>query len=132
MREEPTRTNWTFVTNHARVLAAIARDPGVRLRDVAVVCQLTERAVQAIVADLEQAGYLTHVRDGRRNRYRITTHTTLRHPAEAGLSVAALLDMLAPSRPGPGDSGDGGRHATRHEQDGHRPPLSSESRHHAG
>ena len=101
MGEEPTRTNWTFVTNHARVLAAIARDPGIRLRDVAVVCQLTERAVQAIVADLEQAGYLTHVRTGRRNRYHISTDTTLRHPAEAGLSVATLLDMLAPSRPDP-------------------------------
>ena len=110
MGEEPTRTNWTFVTNHARVLAAIARDPGIRLRDVAVVCQLTERAVQAIVADLEQAAYLTHVRTGRRNRYHISTDTTLRHPAEAGLSVATLLDMLAPSRPGPGDSGS--RHGT--------------------
>ena len=115
VREDPTRTTWTFVTNHARVLATIARDPGIRLRDIAIVCELTERAVQAIVADLEQAGYLTHVRTGRRNRYHITTDTTLRHPAEAGLSVADLLDMLAPARPGSTSSGVSGAHPAGEE-----------------
>ncbi|MGW2539902.1 helix-turn-helix transcriptional regulator [Kitasatospora sp. NPDC001574] len=98
--EEPARTGWTFVTSHARVLAAIARNPGVRLRDVAVESQLTERAVQGIVTDLEQAGYLTRARVGRRNRYSITTGTCMRHPAEAGLSVAALLSLLAPAYDG--------------------------------
>lgn len=88
------RDAWTFLTNHARVLSVIARDPGVRLRDVAATCRLTERAVQAIVADLEAAGYLTRSREGRRNRYRITPHTLLRHPAEAGQTVAALLALL--------------------------------------
>ncbi|MFE2722082.1 helix-turn-helix transcriptional regulator [Kitasatospora sp. NPDC059327] len=106
--DEPARTGWTFVTNHARVLAAIARDPGVRLRDVAVEVQLTERAVQAIVTDLEQAGYLTRSRAGRRNRYRIASGTWLRHPAETGLSVAALLDLLAPAyRAAEGTTGEG-------------------------
>ncbi|MDH6118937.1 DNA-binding MarR family transcriptional regulator [Kitasatospora sp. GAS204A] len=85
---------WTFLTNHARVLSLIARDPGIRLRDVAAACQLTERAVQTIVADLEAEGYLTHSREGRRNRYQITPHTQLRHPAEAGRTVAALLQLL--------------------------------------
>lgn len=85
---------WTFLTNHARVLSLIARDPGIRLRDVAAACQLTERAVQTIVADLEADGYLTHSREGRRNRYQVTPHTQLRHPAEAGRTVAALLQLL--------------------------------------
>ena len=102
---ESGRTNWTFVTNHARVLAAVARDPGVRLRDVAVEVQLTERAVQAIVTDLEQAGYLVRSRTGRRNHYRIASDTWLRHPAEAELSVSALLDLLAPTRELPGPDG---------------------------
>ncbi|MEV6973158.1 helix-turn-helix domain-containing protein [Kitasatospora sp. NPDC093806] len=93
------RTSWTFVTNHARVLTAIDRDPGVRLRDVARVCRLTERAVQAIVADLERAGYLTHTRSGRRNHYSVVPDTPLRHPAEGGLRVAALLDVLARAHP---------------------------------
>ncbi|MEU1423658.1 helix-turn-helix domain-containing protein [Kitasatospora sp. NPDC005751] len=97
--EEPTaRTSWTFVTNHARVLAAIARDPGIRLRDIAVEVQLTERAVQAIVTDLDQGGYLTRDRAGRRTHYSIASGTLLRHPAEAGLSISALLDLLAPTR----------------------------------
>ncbi|MFJ2868051.1 helix-turn-helix transcriptional regulator [Kitasatospora sp. NPDC087314] len=100
--EKPTsvRTRWTFVTNHARVLTAIERDSGVRLRDVARVCRLTERAVQSIVADLEQAGYLTHTRSGRRNHYSVTSDTPLRHPADNGVRVAALLDVLARAHPG--------------------------------
>ncbi|MGW3819714.1 helix-turn-helix transcriptional regulator [Streptomyces sp. NPDC005046] len=87
-------TGWTFITNHARVLAAIADDPNVRIRDIAVHCRLTERAVQRIIADLEQAGYLSHTRDGRTNTYRIEPEKVLRHPAEAGLSVASLLSLL--------------------------------------
>ncbi|WP_406186955.1 helix-turn-helix transcriptional regulator [Streptomyces sp. NBC_01006] len=89
------RPSWTFLTNHARVLVAISRDPGVRLRDVAVTCGLTERTVQAIVADLETDGYLTRSRDGRRNRYEIAEGAMFRHPAEAGHEVAGLLSLLA-------------------------------------
>ncbi len=88
-------TGWTFLTNHARVLAAIADDRNVRIRDIAVRCRLTERAVQKIIADLEQAGYLSHTREGRSNTYRIDPTKILRHPAEAGLTVASLLSLLA-------------------------------------
>lgn len=85
---------WTFVTNHARVLAAIADDPNARIRDIAAHCRLTERAVQRIISDLEQDGYLSHTRDGRTNTYRIEAGKVLRHPAEAGLTVASLLSLL--------------------------------------
>lgn len=88
-------TGWTFLTNHARVLAAIAGDHTARVRDIAAYCRLTERAVQKIIADLEQAGYLSHRREGRGNAYRIEPSKVLRHPAEAGLTVAALLALLA-------------------------------------
>ncbi|MEU9252999.1 helix-turn-helix domain-containing protein [Streptomyces sp. NPDC048270] len=88
------RNNWTFLTNHARVLVTIARDPAVRLRDVAAVCGLTERTVQTIVTDLETDGYLRRVRDGRRNRYEISPGAVFRHPAEAGVQVAGLLALL--------------------------------------
>ncbi|MEU6775058.1 helix-turn-helix domain-containing protein [Streptomyces sp. NPDC046759] len=87
-------SGWTFITNHARVLAAIADNPNVRIRDIAAHCRLTERAVQRIIADLEQDGYLSHTRDGRTNTYRIEPDKVLRHPAEAGLSVASLLSLL--------------------------------------
>ncbi|MEU6394082.1 ArsR family transcriptional regulator [Streptomyces sp. NPDC046939] len=88
---------WTFITNHARVLATIADDQNARIRDIAAHCRLTERAVQKIIADLEASSFLSHTREGRGNVYRITPGKTLRHPveAEAGLTVASLLAMLA-------------------------------------
>ncbi|MET8978298.1 helix-turn-helix domain-containing protein [Streptomyces sp. NPDC004539] len=86
---------WTFLTNHARVLAAIADNRSARIRDIAARCRLTERAVQKIIADLEQDGYLSHTRRGRGNDYDIDPTKILRHPAEAGLTVASLLTVLA-------------------------------------
>ncbi len=87
-------TGWTFITNHARVLAVIADNHSVRIREIAAYCRLTERAVQKIIADLEEAGYLSHTREGRTNTYRIDPGKVLRHPAEAGLTVASLLSLL--------------------------------------
>ncbi|MFI9169851.1 helix-turn-helix transcriptional regulator [Streptomyces lincolnensis] len=85
---------WTFLTNHARVLAAIFEDHTMRVRDIAARCQLTERAVQKIISDLEEGGYLAHERQGRSNVYRIAPGTFLRHPADAGATVAELLSLL--------------------------------------
>ncbi|RAG80574.1 ArsR family transcriptional regulator [Streptacidiphilus pinicola] len=94
------RMGWTFLTNHARVLVQVARDPGVRVRDIAANCLLTERAVQRIISDLEQGGYLTHTRVGRANRYQVTATSPLRHPADAGPTVADLLNLLAAHQAG--------------------------------
>ncbi|MGW4561913.1 helix-turn-helix transcriptional regulator [Streptomyces sp. NPDC004561] len=85
---------WTFLTNHSRVLAAIAEDHTTRIRDIAARCRLTERAVQKIIADLEEGGYLTHVREGRSNVYHVAPDTPLRHPADAPATVAQLLAIL--------------------------------------
>ncbi|MEU9731782.1 winged helix-turn-helix domain-containing protein [Streptomyces sp. NPDC048002] len=85
---------WTFLTNHARVLAAVAEDDTTRIRDIAARCRLTERAVQRIIADLEEGGYLTHVRQGRSNLYRVSPGTVLRHPADGEATVAGLLALL--------------------------------------
>ena len=87
------RGTWTFLTNHARVLAHIARNPGARIRDIAAGCLLTERAVQKIIADLEDSGYLTHTRQGRTNHYRVILGTPLRHPADKG-TVDDFLALL--------------------------------------
>jgi hypothetical protein len=87
-------TGWTFLTNHARVLAAIADNRNARIRDIAAHCRLTERAVQKIILDLEQEGYLSHTRTGRSNTYQIEPTKVLRHPAESGLTVASLLSWL--------------------------------------
>ena len=93
MPETPVR-GWTFLTNHAHVLLAIARDPTVRLRDVAESIGITERAAQAIVADLEADGYLTRQRVGRRNQYTVNRAGRFRHPAEADQRIGALLSLF--------------------------------------
>ena len=85
---------WTFLTNHAHVLVAIARDPDARLRDVAARVGITERAAQGIVQDLVSEGYLTRERVGRRNRYEVDAAKPLRHPLERDHDVAVLLGPL--------------------------------------
>ncbi|GHD86093.1 hypothetical protein GCM10010508_12640 [Streptomyces naganishii JCM 4654] len=94
------------MTNHARVLAAIADDNNARIRDIAAHCRLTERAVQKIITDLERDGYLSHTREGRGNIYRIDPSKVLRHPAEAGLTVASLLSLLVKAEAGHAGPGD--------------------------
>lgn len=84
---------WTFLTNHSHVLICLWREPEARLRDVADRVGITERAVQAIVADLEEGRVLTRTREGRRNRYQIHVDVPLRHPVESNRTVAALLKM---------------------------------------
>ncbi len=86
--------DWTFLTNHAHVLLCVARDPEVRLRDVAEDVGITERAAQRIVSDLEEAGYLERRREGRRNRYRLNPQMPLRHPLEHDHAIGEILQVL--------------------------------------
>ena len=86
---------WTLLTGHGHVLVEIARNPEARMRDISAVVGLTERTVQAIIADLEAAGYLTRGRTGRRNRYTINPDSLFRHTAQEGLRVGPFLDLLA-------------------------------------
>jgi len=94
MRTMNGANGWTFMTNHSHVLLCIADDPDVRLRDVATRVGITERATQRIVAELEDAGYLSHDKVGRRNRYEVHTGLRLRHPLEDHLEIGALLRVL--------------------------------------
>lgn len=95
----PQPSGWTFLTNHAHVLFCIAQDPEVRLRDVAIRVGITERAVQRIVTDLEDEGFLAVSKEGRRNRYQIRCDRPLRHPIERHRSVQSLIDLvLGPRR----------------------------------
>lgn len=85
---------WRFVTNHAHVLACIAADPTTRLRDIAATVGITERTVAQIVNDLEEAGYLTKTRVGRRNRYEVHGELPLRHPQHRHHNVGELIRFL--------------------------------------
>jgi hypothetical protein len=98
-RERRNGLSWTFLSNHGHVLLCIAREPGIRLREVAERIGITERAVQRIVVDLEEAGFLSHVKEGRRNRYEIHANRPLRHPLVARQEVGVLLDVLTSGEP---------------------------------
>jgi hypothetical protein len=87
--------SWTLLTGHGHVLVEVARNPQARMRDISAAVGLTERTVQAIVTDLESAGYLTRDRDGRRNRYTVNPDSFFRHSAQEGLRVGPFLDFLA-------------------------------------
>ena len=89
-------TSWTFLTNHTQVLLRIAQDPDVRLRDVAQIVGITERAAQRIVADLVDADIIDRRRVGRRNHYLINRSAAMRHAAQAEYQVGPLLDLLRP------------------------------------
>jgi uncharacterized membrane protein len=91
---ERERPQWSFLTNHAQVLACIARDPGVRLREIGDSVGITERAVHRIVAELSAAGYLSRERRGRRSHYTIQTHLPLPDPLARGQKVGDLLRVL--------------------------------------
>jgi DNA-binding IclR family transcriptional regulator len=85
---------WTFLTNHAQVLLCLAETPDVRLRDVAEHVGITERATQRILAELIEAGYVKTERIGRRNRYTVDGEHAMRHSAQLGYRIGALLEAL--------------------------------------
>lgn len=93
-RDETVSRAWTFLTNHAHVLIVLYTEPDLALREVANRVGITERAVQRIVQDLEESGYLSHEKVGRKNRYSIATGVALRHPVEAHRKIGDLLHLI--------------------------------------
>ena len=87
--------SWSFLSSHGRVLLFLARDPGLRLRDIAARAAITERSAYGIVSDLTAAGYITKHRDGRRNRYQIQAHLPLPEPTTQERTLGEVLTLLA-------------------------------------
>ncbi len=92
---EAKTSDWGFLTNHAQVLVCIARDPGVRVREIGDRVGITERAAHRIVSDLADAGYITRIRNGRRNEYTIDPGRSLPDPIASEQSIGELLQILA-------------------------------------
>ncbi len=89
-------SSWNFFTNHMHVLICLMQNPEQALRQVALTVGITERAVQRIVADLEEAGYLSRSRHGRRNTYVLHTDVPLGHALVGHLTVGEVLDLIVP------------------------------------
>jgi DNA-binding MarR family transcriptional regulator len=94
MTTQPEKSGWTFFTNHGHVLVCLAAEPDLRTRDVAELVGITERSAQSIITDLVDAGYLTRIKEGRRNRYEVHADKPLRHSLERDHSVGELLITL--------------------------------------
>jgi DNA-binding Lrp family transcriptional regulator len=88
----------SFLTNHALALLCVAREPGMRIRDIAACVGVTERAAHRIVCELEDGGYLSRHRIGRRNFYEVHPEVPLRHPLEQEHHVGELLRVLLSTR----------------------------------
>jgi hypothetical protein len=86
--------DWSFFTNHARVLICIARDPGIRLRDLAATLDVTERSAYGIVSDLANAGYVVKEKDGRRNRYQVEAQLPLPESISQDRTIGDVLGLL--------------------------------------
>jgi predicted transcriptional regulator len=91
----PEAKSWTFLTNHAQVLLCLAENPDIRLRDVAERVGITERATQRILAELVEAGYVEATRVGRRNAYTVDREMAMRHTAQIGYEIGALLEAMS-------------------------------------
>jgi MarR family len=109
---EDTAPDWAFLTNHAQALVCIARDPGIRLRDIGDRVGITERAAHRIVAELTDAGYITRERNGRRNHYTINAHFPLPDPIAREQNIGELLQILI----GTGRPTDGSTEPARQDQ----------------
>ena len=87
--------DFAFLTNHGKTLLLIARDRRIRMRDIAGLLNITERATQRIVADLAKAGYIDRERDGRRNLYSVRSHLPLGLPTQRDIDIGTLLAVLS-------------------------------------
>ncbi len=85
---------WTFLSNHGHVVIQINRNPDIRLSDLALVVGVSERRIRTIVRELNEAGYISIVKQGRRNTYRVETAKSLRHSAESQKSLGDLLAVF--------------------------------------
>ena len=89
-----TSQNWTFLSNHAHVLVCVAKNPDVRLSEVAALVGIRERTVHRIVHELLDAGYISVTKDGRNNVYSVDLDKPLRHPLEADHNIQAIIAPL--------------------------------------
>jgi hypothetical protein len=98
--ELPRSRRWTFLTHHAQVLLAVARNPELRVREIAACCQITERYAYQVLSDLQQAGYVCRSRRGRCNHYEIHPDLALRDPIVGERSLRESLRLVAGSHRG--------------------------------
>lgn len=86
--------NWTFLGNHGHVVVQIAKNPEIKISELATLVGVTERHARAIVIELREAGYINVTRIGRRNSYSVNGNKPLRHSAESNKTLYDLLSIF--------------------------------------
>ena len=86
---------WTFITNHGLVLGYVAYNPSSTARVIAQAVGITERTTHKLIAELEEAGYISRKRVGRKNQHQVNFNLPLRHPSHVDTMVGELLQLLA-------------------------------------
>jgi predicted transcriptional regulator len=86
--------SWTFLSNHGRILIQIAQNPDLKVTEIAATIGITERSTLSILGDLEETGYISVERIGRRNRYTVNPKKKFRHPSEASHSIGELIKIF--------------------------------------
>jgi predicted ArsR family transcriptional regulator len=85
----------SFLSNHGHVVVCVARDPDIRLRELAEQIGITERAANQIISELVTEGYIERIRVGRRNHYRIHVDHPMRHHLHRHHEIGDLVSALA-------------------------------------
>lgn len=89
---------WTFLTNHGHVLVCVAKNPDVRVSEIADLVGIGERAAHRILGDLVRDGYVNRKKSGRRNVYSVNFSRPLRHSLESNHSIGELFRTLVSSK----------------------------------
>ncbi|MGH9173920.1 MAG: helix-turn-helix transcriptional regulator [Vicinamibacterales bacterium] len=92
-------SEWLFLTNQARVLLFISRNPASTARRIAQAVGITERATQRLIRDLDEAGYITRKRVGRHNEYVVHRDRPVSGEVIGDVPVSALIDCLTCEAP---------------------------------
>lgn len=85
---------WAFLTNHALVISYLAKKPSITAREISLAIGITERAIRKIIADLDEAGYISKKKVGRGTRYRINPDLSMRSDAHEDIAIGDFLEAL--------------------------------------
>lgn len=87
--------SWTFLSNHGHVAVQLAKNPDIKVSELAQLIGVTERHVTTVLNDLRDAGYLEVTKEGRKNKYRLLIDMPLRHTAESYKTLDDLLGVFS-------------------------------------
>lgn len=84
---------WALLSRHGHALIHLAKNPRMRLVDLARDMDLTERSVRLLIGSLGRSEFLKIVKAGRNNSYQLDLERPLPHPFEKGISLNKVIAL---------------------------------------